>query len=478
MPNGVVSALLPRLRYFVNFPEIVQDIFLIMILGKRDLQIRPQVRTQARSRTRTISAVLATVLLITSFPGAAKDMFASALTLDDYYGAALQQSEVVASQSQLIVQAEEQYRQANAALYPTVGAAASYLWQDNGAINQTTNPTRQPFARLTATQPLFRGFREFAALRQTKALVGAQDDDYRQARVQLFKDVAQNFYDVLSLEQDIKNFTEQIEQYQQREKELQERVGIGRSRIGEVLTVQATISTLRAQIEQTRAQLSTTRDVFAFLSGLPRTTPLRDTEALPSELAMLDDYLVRVAVRPDVRAAEQRQTAAQENIAVARGAYLPSIDLNANRYLERVGSLENVDWDVQLALTVPLYTGGSLQSQVRAAQSQSTQAELVATRARRLADQEIRSFYQTVVLDRSRLDALENATDTAKRNYETQRSDYRLGLVTNLDVLQALSTYLENQQALDRVRYNVKLNFLRLQAAAVKRPASIESNKP
>lgn len=430
------------------------------------------------SRSPIVSSLLAVGLLICCLSASAADSPEVALTLDDYFAQALRQSEVVAGQSELIVQAEEQYRQANAALYPTVSGAASYLWQDSGALNPTTNPVRQSFARLTATQPLFRGFREFAALRQTKALVGAQDDDYRQARVQLFKDVAQNFYDVLSFEQDLKNLTEQIEQYQQREQELQARVRIGRSRIGEVLTVQATISSLRAQVEQTRAQLSTTRDVFAFLSGLPRTTALRDTETLPSELASLDTYLMRVAVRPDVRAAEQRQTAAQENVTVARGAFLPTIDLNANRYLERTGSLENVDWDVQLALTVPLYTGGSLQSQVRAAQSQSTQAELVTTRARRLADQEIRSFYQTVVLDRARLEAIENATKTAQRNYETQRHDYRIGLVTNLDVLQALSTYLDNQQSLDRVRYNVKLNYLRLQAATVQRPADVEGSKP
>ena len=403
---------------------------------------------------------------------------AGALTLDETFAQALVRSEVVATQSELIRQAEERYRQANAAILPTLSGIASYTWLDKGAADTTTNPTRQPHARLTGTQPLFRGFREFAAIRQSQALVGAQGDDYQNARVQLFKDVSQNFYDVLTLEQDLKNLDEQIGQYQQREKELQDRVRIGRTRTGEVLTVQATISTLRAQVEQVRAQLSTARDIFAFLSGLPGTTPLRDTEVLPNNLDALDDYLVRVALRPDVKAAQRRQTAAQENISVARGEHLPSLDLNANRYLERTGSLENVDWDVQLALTVPLYAGGSVQSRVREAQSQSEQAELATTRARRLADQEIRSFYQTVVLDRSRLDAIEKATDAAKSNYETQRRDYRLGLVTNLDVLQALSTYLENQQALDRVRYNVKFNYLRLQAAAVRRPVVPEGTPP
>jgi outer membrane protein len=420
------------------------------------------------------TAALAVCLLAAVRPVAA----AGALTLDEYFAQALVRSEVVATQSELILQAEERYRQAKSTLRPTVDGVASYTWLDEGARDTTTNPTRQPHARLTATQPLFRGFREFASMRQTQALVDAQGEDYRQARTQLFKDVTQNFYDVVSLEQDLINLDEQVRQNLQREEELQARIRIGRSRAGEVLTVQTRISTLRAEIERLKAQLSVARDVFAFLSGLPATTPLRDTEALPPEIESLDHYLERLTLRPDVKAAQQRLTAAQENITVARGARQPSLDLNANRYLERKGSLENVDWDVQLALTVPLYAGGSLQSQVREAMSQSTQAELNASRVQRLAEQEIRSFYQTVLLDRNQLLALEMATNAARKNYEVQRRDYRLGLVTNLDVLQALTSFQENQRALDRARHTAKLDYLRLETAAVRRPVAPEGPNP
>ena len=400
------------------------------------------------------------------------------LTLDDYFAQAMVRSEVVATQSELIHQAEERYRQAKATLHPTIDGVASYTWLDKGARDTTANPTRQPNARLTATQPLFRGFREFASKRQTQALVGAQGEDYRQARTQLFKDVAQNFYDVLALEQDLKNFDEQISQNLDREKELRDRVRIGRSRSGETLAVQTTISTLRAQIEQLQAQLAAAREAFAFLSGLPAATPLHDTEILPANLDPLEAYLARLDLRPDVKAAQQRFTAAQENVSVARGARQPSLDLNANRYLERKGSLENVDWDVQLALTIPLYAGGSLQSRVREAVSQSTQAELGASQARRQAEQEIRSVYQSVTFDRSRLEALEKATEAARKNYEVQRHDYRLGLVTNLDVLQAMTVFQENQRALDRARYTAKLDYLLLEAAAVRRPAAPEGPAP
>ena len=432
-------------------------------------------------RNPAVSMVLAVAVMALLVIAANLGHAAEALTLDEYFAAALKRSEVVATQGELIRQAEEHYKQANSALRPTVNGVASYTRQDPipaGELSTSTSPNRQSLAKLTATQPLFRGFREFAALRQTKALLGAQDQDYRNARTQLFMDVTQNFYTVLSIEQDLKNFGEEINQNIDREKELNSRVRIGRSRIGEVLSVQSTISTLRAQVEQLQAQLGTAREAFAFLSGLASTTLLRDTEDLPANLEPLDDYLARLELRPGVIAGRQRLSAARENTKVARGAHLPSLDLNANSYLERTGNLRGSTWDVGIALTVPIYAGGLLQSKVSEAVSQRTQAELSASQVSRQAEQEIRSIYQSVVFDRSQLDALEKATESARKNYEAQRRDYRLGLVTNLDVLQALTAFQENQRALDRARYTSKLDYLKLQAAAVRRPAPSPETAP
>ena len=423
---------------------------------------------------RAASVLLAAGLLLLWLPAYAVDSAAPALTLDDYFAAALKRSEVVATQTELIRQAEERAKQASSALLPTVNGVASYTWQEplpsGTAITSNTLLDRQPLAKLTATQPLFRGFREFAALRQTQALLGAQSDDYQQARVQLFNDVVQNFYSVLSSEQDIANLDEEIRQNQVREKDLQERVRIGRSRNSELLTVQSTISTLRAQREQLLGQLSIARESLAFLSGLDATTALRDSEVVPQTLEPLADYLARVEHRPDVQAGKKRLAAGQENVAVARGAHLPSLDLNGNYYLDRPGNLKDVTWDVQLALSVPIFAGGSLQSKEREAQSQRTQAELNLEQVRRQAQQEIRSLHQSVLFDQSQLQALEKATDIARKNYAAQTRDYRLGLVTNLDVNQALTAYLENQRAVDRVRFTTKLDYSRLQAATLQRP--------
>lgn len=428
----------------------------------------PSPRKDSSVKRQSLSTIALAIALFVSAP-----LAAAQLTLDEYYAAALKRSEVVANQAELIRQAEERYLQARAAVLPAVDGVAAHSRQESvpaGSVATSTSPNRQTLAKVMVTQPLFRGFREFAALRQSQALIGAQNQDYLNARVQLFRDVVQNFYSILSLEQELVNLNEQINQNVKREEELRGRTRIGRSRISEVLTVQTTISTLRAEAERLQGQLRAAREAFAFLSGLDVAAPLRDTEAIPARIEPLDEYLARRELRPDVKAQQQRLSAAEENVAIAKGERLPSVDLTGNYYLHREGAFEDVTWDVQVALTVPLYTGGAIQSRVREAASQRNQAELGVSQANRLAEQEIRSAYENVRFAQTQLAALERATETARKNYDAQSREYRLGLVTNLEVLQALTVFQENQRALDRARFAAKLEYLRLQAAAVRRP--------
>jgi len=405
---------------------------------------------------------------------------AADLTLDDYFAAALQRSEIVATQVESIRQAQERYEQASAALYPTVEGVASYTRQESvsrRSVDGVSIPSRQPLAKLTATQPLYRGFREFAALRQSEALIDVERFGYASAGVQLYKDVAQNFFNILSIEQEILNLEKEIEQNAKREAEIRARVRIGRSRSSEILTVQSTISNLRAELEQLRGQLFVARETFAFLSGLDSQSSLRDAEEPPPP-DPLATYLITVDRRPDVRASGRRLSAARESIEIAKGERLPTVDLTGNYYLKRSGSLEDVNWDVGIALTVPLYTGGAIQSRVREAASQRTQAELSVSQVRRVAEQEVRASYRAVVYDRSRIDALETATELARKNYDAQARDYRLGLVTNLEVLQALTALQQNQRALDRARYAMRLDYALLEAAAARRPPKPPEDKP
>lgn len=396
---------------------------------------------------------------------------AEAVTLKDSFRAALTRSELVSTQRELLVQQDELYSQAKGSLLPTIAAVGQNSWQQTPlGGSDPAFPAAQPLGKITAQQPLFRGFREFAGIRQAKNLVQSQRETWRAAAIQLYKDTATSFYTVVSLEKDLANVREEIGFYGARVKDLEARVRIGRSRISEVLTVQSAQAALAAQAEQIKGQIAVQRALFSFLTGLHGDYILQDVEDAPAGALDVNSYLLLLDDRPDVISSQKAASAADEGIWVAKGAHLPSADLYGNYYFERTGPQSNINWDVQLVLSLPLYQGGTLQSKVRQAESQKDQADLAVSRTLRLAEQEVKQTFEQFVSDRHQVHAFAGALDLARRNYQAETREYQHGLVTNLDVLTAMTTYEETQRSLDKARFAVKLDFSLLEASVGRRP--------
>ncbi|MFM8315333.1 MAG: TolC family protein, partial [Deltaproteobacteria bacterium] len=130
----------------------------------------------------------------------------SSLDLKATFEAALKRSEIVADQEELLKQAEEHYSQAMGSVLPTISGIASYTRQKEvtSATGNALFPSAQPLVRLNATQPLFRGLRDLAAIQASRYLIHAQEEIKKQALRQLYIDVAQNYYVTLSFETDLK----------------------------------------------------------------------------------------------------------------------------------------------------------------------------------------------------------------------------------------------------------------------------------
>lgn len=394
-------------------------------------------------------------------------------TLHDCFEAALQQSEVIAQHRELITQAEERYNQAKAGLFPVVSGVASYLVQQapNGGSASSIAPAEQTTARLTAAQPLFHGMREYAALLQQNLQVTAEISARRAAAAALYNDVASNFYTILALERTLQNYKNELSVYESRIIELNQRLTIGRAKSSEVLTVRSTLDALAAQAESVSGQLETTREAFAFLTGLAQNTPLRDADAVNPAVKDLESYLRRIEERPDVKAASDALEAVDKGVTIARAGHFPNIDLLGDYYFKRPGVAQNQHWAVQLQATVPIFAGGFVNAQIREASSKSRYAELALSQARRRADEEVRSSYKRVRSDLAQANKLQRAAESAEATNKAQTRDYKLGLVTNIDVLQSITAAQQATRALDTVRYQLKLDFIKLETAAALRPS-------
>src|SRR5260221_9419928 len=87
------------------------------------------------------------------------------LSLKDCFKAALKRSEVLATQQELVVQAEENYHRAWGTILPAINGSYSYFHQD------AESSAEQKTLKIMADQPLFRGFRDFAAVNVAKAFI-------------------------------------------------------------------------------------------------------------------------------------------------------------------------------------------------------------------------------------------------------------------------------------------------------------------
>ncbi len=402
-----------------------------------------------------------------------------ALTLNDCFKAALKRSEVLASQQELVVQAEEHYSQAWGSILPSFNGYYSYFKQDTTGQDSTSSSPTQTTLKITGDQPLFRGFREYAAIDQTKKLITAQKEARNWAGMQLYMDTTRGFYTLLAAQKDLRIVDEEIGLYQTRIQDLQDRVDIGRSRITEVLTVKSAKAILKAQREQVLGQIKTAKEVFAFLTGLDKNITLDDTEDVPSQTDTLDRYLARLESRPDVIAARRNVEAAKSNISVASGAHLPSADLQGDYYFQGSGLTPNPSWDAQIVVTLPIFQGGIISSNVKIAESQERQYEQGLSSVLRIAAEDIGTYYGDLESDLAQVAALQDAYNAAEKNYKANLADYNLGLVINLDVLQALTSYKDTERSLEKARFTAKIDFNLLEAGAAKRLDLIdEGTKP
>jgi outer membrane protein len=208
---------------------------------------------------------------------------------------------------------------------------------------------------------------------------------------------------------------------------------------------------------------------LAFLTGLDQDIQVDDTDDVPSDIGPLDSYQSDLNARPDILAARKNVDAFKSNVSVAIGAYLPSVDLIGNYYVERPDRHKNGDWDLELAVTLPIFTGGINSSNVKTAESQKRQSEIQLSQVERMAREEIRSLYHRLKADLAQLAAFQEAFDISEKNYQANLKDYELNLVTNLDVLQALTAYQDTQRSLEKIRYLAKIDYNQLEAATAHR---------
>lgn len=397
---------------------------------------------------------------------------AEKMNLQDCYNLALQRSETVAITEQEIAVAQALYTQALGSVLPKLSINVSELLQDSssqtdgaGTVGTTFTQFSRPSVAVTVRQPIFRGFKEFHALKLSKVNESQKRLLTRNAERLLYQDVVIAFLTIVKIERDIEVFQRIIQVNRSSIGELQDRVRLGKSRDSEAALLQTDLALLEAQLEQKRGERRIAYDSLAFLTGLnpqPQIAysnpPVRDLQPLTYYTGLLD-------TRPDVQAARDEMQIARGEVKIRQGDLLPQADVVANYYPYRAGFQRDIKWDATFNVGIPVFNWETV-GQIREAKVRSKQAQLREELTRRSAGTEVQKSYDGYVSSRNQFLKFQSASDKARNSYNLQSKDFDASLINTLDLLQSQQTWLDALRQRNTAEVLTWLDWLTLQVTA------------
>jgi len=221
------------------------------------------------------------------------------------------------------------------------------------------------------------------------------------------------------------------------------------SRIG-LLSQQTQVAATRATLpalEKARAQ---TRHQLAILAGRAPSDPdlpefSLDQLTLPDELPLsLPSSLARQ--RPDILAAEATLHQASAQIGVATAALYPQVALTAQLgrsagSWSALRSPDNTIWSLMAGIVQPIFHGGQLTAQRRAALAAYDQAAHQYRQTVLLAFANVADALRALDTDATALAAISDTDVFARKTLDLTAAQYRLGAVSYLALLDAQRQY-------------------------------------
>ncbi|MES2352613.1 MAG: efflux transporter outer membrane subunit [Pseudomonadota bacterium] len=218
----------------------------------------------------------------------------------------------------------------------------------------------------------------------------------------------------------------------------------------QVAQIAATLPPLEKALAQSRHQLSVLAGKLPSEAGMPEFS--LESLTLPESLPVsLPSALVRQ--RPDIRASEEQLHAASAQIGVATAAQYPQFTLSGSygSSAQTFGKLfdsQTTAWNLAGGLVAPIFNGGALSAQRRAAEA-AYDAAAAQYRATVLAAfQNVADSLRALDSDAASLKAQAEAESLAAESLALATEQYKLGGISYLLLLDAQRVYQQSHVSL------------------------------
>jgi TolC family type I secretion outer membrane protein len=263
-----------------------------------------------------------------------------------------------------------------------------------------------------------------------------------------------------------------------------DRFEVGEITRTDVSQAEARLAGARSEYAAAQAAHNASRSAYERIVGQPPGT-LDPEPPLPPLPADLDEaFAAAVDSNPDVIAAAFSEEAASASVRGARGSMLPTVSLSASASssdnyaggpYEFTGDPANTEsTSITTRVSIPLFSGNALSSQVRSARANESAARLSLRDVERRAREAVSSAWSAYLASVSQSESSSEQVRANELAYEGVEAEAAVGLRTTLDVLNAEQELLNARLALVQSQRNAYVaGFRVLQAVGAVNPENL-----
>ncbi len=380
---------------------------------------------------------------------------AQAETLQDALVAAYNSNPRLQAERAALRGADEDVASAKSGFRPSVGTQTTvdYGYLDNDGTNFSTGVNVQ--------QPLYRGGRTGNSVAAAEYGVKIGREQLRGLENQVFLDTVSAYMDVVQAQSELELNDNQVKVLQRQLKATQDRFRVGDGTRTDVAQAEARVA--RAISGRTAAQggLTSSREAYRRVVGQLPGTLVRPA-ALPALPKTVDEAAdVALQNSPQVQSARFLEKLASKQVAIAKGAVLPSAsaDVGVNyrnqpEVFAGAGRSKVTAGTVGATINVPLFQSGSEYAAVRKAQQLRSQRMIEIATAERAVVEQVRSVWAQYESATSSILSSESAVKANEIALQGVKMEQTVGSRTVLDVLDAEQELLNSRVQLVRNQRN------------------------
>lgn len=390
------------------------------------------------------------------------------------YRAALEHEATFQSAKFGAVSAAEAVSQARSSLLPNVSATLSDTVvqgnQDVSGVGSTALNYRNPRQSINLRTPLYNPEAQ-QRYSQAQMQQKASQNQLMVSQAGLLDRLTIAYLQRLLAQDSFDTLHAQVRAVVEQRNLMRQRMERGEGTRTEFAEARANLGLVTAQWADARDQVTNTQAALETLAGLEgvKLPRLGDTFSMPAlNPATLGEWQTIAAENnPGIVAKRRLAQAAQLGVARAEAGHLPRVDLLAsasNTSNETTSSLNQTISQNSLGLqvTIPIYSGGAVDSAVRQALAEQSRAESDHLAEQRAVALEIGRLFQVIENGKAKLDAYEEALVASRIALEGAQKSMDSGLRTNADVLEALRKVSQAERDLAQARYDHILQRQRL----------------